>query len=61
MSVVTGLINNSNVIISADTLLANLQNAELSKHGFVKVFNFEIDGIKYLIGVFKSAKRTYFH
>jgi len=50
MSVIIGLINEGSVIISADTMLANLSTPSLSKHGFKKIFEFELDGFNYLIG-----------
>ena len=49
MSVISGLINNGDIIISADTLLAHLSNAEKSKHGFNKIFRFTLKPNTYII------------
>lgn len=50
MSVISGLIINDEIIISADTLLANLTNEAENKHGFSKIFQFTLGHKKYIIG-----------
>ncbi len=50
MSVIIGLINNGKIIISADTLLAHLEDPNLSKDGFSKICKFTLDQKTYLIG-----------
>ena len=51
MSVIIGIINNGKVILACDTLLSNKLDISMRKNGQNKIFDFELDEIRYLIGM----------
>lgn len=50
MTIVTGFIADNGIIVTADTLLVNLQDRNNSIDGFQKIWRFHIDNNDYLIG-----------